>query len=104
MLILYGKYFPQDSRYVRYNLSNSFCSRISIRVDVPSATRSRSEDSKSCHDDRGHILVCDVDGRIEGEPCSSRRCQTDLETNDRMWLFHSGVCTTQLWRYVAIVV
>src|ERR1700683_2531744 len=74
---------------------------ISIRSDGPSPTGSRPTDSRSRHGDGEHLLARGFRRRIEEPSCSSGYHRTNTEANDRMWVFHSGIYATQLWRYVA---
>lgn len=57
-------------------------------------TNSRQQDFKSYHDHGRYLFFCNISQR-SGEGLSpSSHCRTNFETNDRMWLFHPGVCTT----------
>jgi hypothetical protein len=77
-----------------------FSRYISVRSDDPSPTGSRPADSRSCHCDGEHLLVHGFRRRIKEPACSSGYRRTNTEANDRMWVFHSGVYATRLWRYV----
>jgi hypothetical protein len=78
-----------------------FSSCVSVRSDGPSSTSSRCENSRSHKSDGERLLLRDFCGRTKEPPCSSRYHRTNTEANDRMWVFHSRICTAQLWRYVA---
>ena len=82
-------------------LSLSLSSYTSIRSDGASTTSSKYEDSRSPQSDGGYLLIRGFCRWTEEPPCSSRYHGRNTEADDRMWVFHSSLYTTQLWRYVA---
>ena len=50
--------------------------------------------------DGEHLLVCGGRGGIEAPHRSSRYHQPNTETNNKLRVFHSKICTTQFRRYV----
>ena len=78
----------------------SFSSYGSIRSDGASTTSPGYEDSRSRQSYGEYLLIRGFRRRTEEPPRSSRHHGRNTEANDRMWVFHSKLCTAQLWKYV----